>query len=339
MKQLVERNVVTTPLLAQCISLSRMRPVNICMESSVYLLLGDLQDSCCLRVRDELEARNCAVRIVSNPLVHPWRFSWLLNNQESVSQLGLGEEPPVSNDQIAGVLVRSSGCIDPLDWEPEDLAYMQSEASAALLAWLWSLPCPVVNRYPAAIWYQPQCPLLYWQPLLQRCGLPIPETVVTNVEHEAQAFGRTAPVGGICGAVYGPISGAVRYLISSEEEWTGLASLQRVSPVCLAVPHGKTQLVCVVGERVIWNDEPSPDAQLLAPALRRFAAAAGLAFVELALAPTDEEMCVVTVEPHPQLEHFSPASRQEMVEEIVSLLTTEASDHECIPQIPQRRLL
>ena len=306
----------------------------------MYLLLGDLQDSCCLRVRNELEARNCPALIVSNPLVHPWRFAWRLNNEESDSQLGWGEEPPVSNDQIAGVLVRSSGWIDPLDWEPADLAYMQAETLAALLAWLWSLPCPVVNRYPSVVWYRPQCPLLSWQPLLQRCGLLIPETVVTNVEHEARAFGRTGAEGGIGGTVYGPISGAVRYLISSEEEWTGLASLQQVSPVCLAVPHGKTQLVCVVGERVIWDDEPSPDALLLAPALRRFAAAAGLAFVELALAPTDGGMCVVIVEPHPRMEHFSPASQQEMVEEIVGLLTTEASGRrECISRISQRSLL
>jgi hypothetical protein len=310
------------------------------MESSVYLLLGDLQDSCCLRVRNELEARDCTVRIVSHPLVHPWRFAWRLNNKESVSQLSWGEEPPVSNDQIAGVLVRTSGGIDPPDWEPEDLAYMQAETLAALLAWLWSLSCPVVNRYPSAVWYRPQCPLLCWQPLLKRCGLPIPETMVTNIEHEARTFGRMAAADGMGGVVYGPISSAVRYLISTDEEWTGLAALQRVSPVCLAVPHGKTQLVCVVGERVIWDDEPSPDTLLLAPSLRRFAAAAGLAFVELALAPTDEGMCVVIVEPHPRLEHFSPACQQEIVDEIVRLLTSESIDRrECISQIPQRRLL
>jgi len=140
--------------------------------------------------------------------------------------------------------------------------------------------------------------------------------------------------------VYGPISGVIRYLITSEEEWTGLASLQRVSPVCLTVPHGKTQLVCVAGERVIWDEEPSPDALLLEPALRRFGAAAGLAFVELALAPTDEGICVVMVEHHPQLEHFSPVSQQAMVEEIAGLLTTAASDrHECVSQVPRRRLL
>lgn len=306
----------------------------------MYLLLGDLQDSCCVRVRHELEARNCPVRVVSNPLVDPWRFAWRFNNEESVGQLGWGEEPPVTNDQIAGVLVRTSGWIDPLDWEPEDLAYMQAETMAALLAWLWSLPCPVVNRYPSMVWYRPQCPLISWQPLLQRCGLQIPETMVTNVEHEARAFGRTAAAGEIEGAVYGPISSAVRYLISSEEEWTGLATLQRVSPVCLAVPHGKTQLVCVVGERVIWDDEPSPDALRLEPALCRFAAAAGLAFVELVLAPIDERMCVVIVEPHPKLEHFSRASQQEMVEAIVGLLTTDAGGSlEWVSQTPHRRLM
>ncbi len=306
----------------------------------MHLLLGDPQDPCCLRVRNELEARNFPSRIVTNPLVHPWRFAWRLNNEESVSQLGWEEEPPVADDGIAGVLVRSSGWMDPLDWEPADLAYMQAETQAALLAWLWSLPCPVVNRYPSATWYRPQCPLLSWQPLLHRCGLSMPETVVTNVEHEARGFGRAVGAEGVAGTVYAPISGEVRYLVTREEEWAGLAALQRVSPVCLAVPHGKTQLFCVVGEHVIWEGEPCPDALRLEPSLLRFATAAGLNFVELALAPTPEGMCVVVVEPHPRLEHFSPASQQEMVEEIVRLLTSEGGERrECVSQIPQRSLV
>jgi len=203
----------------------------------VYLLLGDSQDSCCVRVRSELDARNYPSRLVSNPLVRPWRFAWQLNNEESFGQLRWMDESPILGHDIKGVLVRTSGWLDPSGWEPPDLGYVQAETLAAFVAWLWSLQCPVVNRYPTWVWYQPHNSLLSWHKLLRNCGLRIPETVVTNVEHEARAFGRRAEAEGIEGAIYGPVSGSVRYLINSAEDWTGLATLQRVNPVCLTAPH------------------------------------------------------------------------------------------------------
>ena len=291
----------------------------------MHLLLGDPQDPCCLSVRAVLEARNHPTRIISNPLVHPLRFSWRLNNGQSASQLVWDDEPPVLDEHITGVLVRSTGWIDPIGWQPDDLAYMQAETQAALLAWLWSLPCPVVNRYPSAIWYRPQVPLLSWQRLLRRCGLPTLETMVTNVEQEARAFGRRIAREGVAGAVYGPLTSDVRYLVTGDEDWSGLAAMQRCAPVCLTYPHGAAQFVCVVGEQVIWEGEPSPETTLLEPALRCFATAAGLAFVELAFAPTPKGICVIAVEPHLDFVHFGDAARQQIVEGIVQLLTAEVS--------------
>ena len=53
---------------------------------AVYLLLGYPRDPCCLSVRAALEARDHRVRIVANPLVHPSRFAWWLDNERSASQ-------------------------------------------------------------------------------------------------------------------------------------------------------------------------------------------------------------------------------------------------------------
>jgi hypothetical protein len=289
----------------------------------MHLLLGDSQDLFCGSVRDSLEQRGYRARIVSNPLVQPARLSWRLDNQQSSSQLAWDEEPPIPDDQIASVLVRSNGWIDSAGWEPDDLSYMQAETQAALLAWLWSLACPVVNRYPAALWYRPHVPLLSWCPMLRRCGLPTLEMLVTNVAEEARAFGRSLDQAGMGGAVYGPLTGTSRYLVSTEEEWSGVAALQRSAPVCLAQPHGAGQLVCVVGEQVIWDGDPSAEAAQLAPALRAFAKAAGLDFVELALAAGAEGICVIAVEPRPRVECFGDAARQKMVEAMVQLLTAE----------------
>jgi hypothetical protein len=235
--------------------------------------------------------------------------------------------------------VRSTGWIDPIGWQPDDLAYMQAETQAALLAWLWSLACPVVNRYPSAIWYRPQVPLLSWQRLLRRCGLPTMETLVTNVEQEARAFGQRLALEGVAGAVYGPLTSDVRYLVTSDEDWSGLAAMQRCAPICLAYPYGAAQLVCVVGEQVVWEGEPSQETAHLEMALRRFATAAGLTLVELAFAPTSEGICVIAVEPHPHFEHFGEAARQQIVDGIVHLLTADVDhSHKEAAHISQRSL-
>jgi hypothetical protein len=286
----------------------------------VYLLLGSPQDLCCLGVQAALEARGYATRIVSNPLAHPSRFAWLLTNEESNSQLVLAHESPLYDENISGVLVRRSGWIDPGGWQTEDLAYMQMETQAALLAWLWSLPCPVVNRYPAGLWYETHLHPLSWSRLLRRCGLTTPETLITNIEDESRAFGRQL-AGGV---VYGPLSREVRYLITEDEDWNGLAAMQRCTPVCLTYPHGAAQFVCVVGQETVWEGEPPPEATRLEPALHSFADAAGLVFVQLALARTSQGMCVIRVEPHPYLDHFGDRAQQQIVDGLVNLLTADS---------------
>ena len=290
----------------------------------MHLLLGYPGDPCCLGVRAALEARDHPARIVANPLAHPSHFVWRLDNERSASRLLWGEEPPVLDEHITGVLVRSTGWIDPTGWRPDDLAYVQAETQAALLGWLWSLACPVINRYPPAMWYRVTAPLLSWQPLLRRCGLPTVETLITNAEEEARAFGQRLAREGVPGTVYGPLTSEARYLVSGDEEWSGLAAMQGFAPVCLTPPHGETRSVCVVGERVIWEGEPSSEVAMLEPALRRFARTAGLDFVELALAPTSNGVCTVAVEPYPRFERFGETARQQIVEGIVWLLTAEA---------------
>jgi len=198
---------------------------------------------------------------------------------------------------------------------------MQSETQAAILAWLWSLACPVINRYPSAIWYRPDAHLLSWRSLLQRCDLPAMDTIVTNVEQAARDFGQRCALEGVPGVVYAPLTSSARYLISNERDWNGVSAMQRITPVCLTHPHGAGQLVCIVGQRVVWDGEPSTDSTALEQGLRRFAAEAGLLFVELALAPSSQGMCIIDVEPYPQVHRFGEAARRHIAEALVDLLT------------------
>ena len=59
-------------------------------------------------------------------------------------------------EHIEGVLVRRPGQISG-SWDSEDFAYVDQEVQAALLGWIWSLDCRVVNRYPAS------CTTVEWQ--------------------------------------------------------------------------------------------------------------------------------------------------------------------------------
>jgi hypothetical protein len=304
----------------------------------MHLLLGDSRDPCCLCVRDALETRNQKARLLANPFVYPARFSWNLDSNQSATLLALDAETALTDDDISGVFVRSAGWIDPAGWDPPDLAYMQTETQAALLGWLWSLPCPVINRYSPSIWYRPRAPLLSWHRLLRRCGLPTLETLITNIEQEMLAFRHRLAETETLGAILGPLTSEARYMIASEEDWRGLAGLQQVAPVILTVPHEETYAACVVRERVVWDGAAPPPMVRLEPELRQFAALSGLDLVELVLAPTRHGVSVIGVETTPHFERYGADAQQHIVEAIVSILTGQANHRgHGGPAIPQGR--
>ncbi len=286
----------------------------------MHLILGDNEDRCCRRVSALLAERDHQSLFVPNPVAYPIEFDWSLDNTTSASRLVLPGQPPIVDRDIEGVLVRRPGLIDPRGWEQRDLAYVHAETQAAILGWIWSLACPVVNRYPAAIWYRERAPLLAWQELLRNAGLPTLDTLITNVDHEARAFGQALARKGVDAAIYGQLTSDKRYLLSTDREWQGVASMQSLAPVCLAPPHGPSQRVCVVGRTAIW-DGPSAARASLGPALVRFAKAASLSFVELVLADTSEGVAVIAVDPHPSLDAYGPSASDRIVEALVELLT------------------
>ena len=75
-----------------------------------------------------------------------------------------------------------------------------------MLGWLWSLPCIVVNRYRASLWYRPHCSVHAWRPVLRRVGLLPPSLVISSVEAGTQAFATELSAAGVPGAVYTPLT-------------------------------------------------------------------------------------------------------------------------------------
>lgn len=283
----------------------------------MHIIIGDLYDPFCFHVNEMLKTHKQSVSVISNPLLDPCRFEWRLSNEESRSWLLLNGEIFFDNE-IESVFVRTFGWIDPEGWQKDDLAYMQSETHAALLAWLWSLNSIVVNRFSPNIWYRPRPPLLFWQPLLKSVGLNIVETLITNAPEEANKFKRQLDSIGIGGAVYNSLTAELSYLIKEPEEWNGIIKMQKHTPVCFSYPHGQPEFVCIVGEKVIWNDGSSTRMKTLDPLLLAFANSAGLNFVALALDPANCN--VIVVDPYPKWDHFGDEARQQIIEEIVSFL-------------------
>jgi hypothetical protein len=281
----------------------------------MHLLLGHHGDTCCVEVRARLRARGLPAEIVASPLAPPARFEWRLDD-ELTSRLDLDGDPT----EVAGVLVRGTAWVDPAGWAPEDHAYVQAEMLAATLAWLAGLQCPVVNRPSAELWYRGRASLLTWRPLLRRCGLLVPDQLITNDPAQAGAFGRRLAADGVGGVVYSPLTGDDGYLVATDDAWRGLADLQRRSPVCLTEPHGATRPACVVGGEVFWDHDPPPETRALEPGLARLAATTGLDFLEVVTAPLRRGVGVVMVEPMPVLEHFEAATRVRILDALTALL-------------------
>jgi hypothetical protein len=283
----------------------------------MYLLMGSELNPCYQMIGAALAARGLEWRIIEGPFKDPVRLSWYLDNDRCVSRLVLDDGAIITDADISGVMVENILWMNPEGWQPEDLAYVHTETQAAILGWLWSLRCPVVGRLAADLWYRPQVPMAFWQPLLSRCGLLTPEVLVSNVEHESRAFGERLKEG----VVYAPFTSPARYLVEGEADWSGIATMQSYSPVCIAQPHGAAQAVCVAGERIVWEGEPPPESAHLEPGLRRFARDAGLNFVELAVARTSTGMSVVAVEPLPFFGRFGETARRAIVEALIEVLT------------------
>jgi hypothetical protein len=283
----------------------------------MHLLLGHPDDLCCAGVQSRLAARGLDVRVLLSPLEPPARLTWRLDADGVTSSLF----PGIPDSEIAGVLVRDTGWLDPEGWELADHAYMQAEVRAVMLAWLAGLACPVINRPIAAHWYGMGAPVLAWRRLLRRSGLPLSRLVVTSDPAEARTFREELASDGIAGAVYAPLTGAAGYLLADDDAWDRLARLQaQGAPACLTEPHGPVTLACVIGAQVVWDATPDPRAARLEPALIRFAASAGLTMVEMGLAPAHAGPAVVVVEPRPQLERFSPGARHRILDALAAQL-------------------
>ena len=110
----------------------------------MLLIVAQRNDLAARSLAERWRSRGAALLTARDLSMPGWKFDL---PAQGPSRL-IAEGRPFSSSQIAGVLTRLSAVpATELDHvAAEDRAYVSSEMTAFLLAWLSSLPCPVLNR-------------------------------------------------------------------------------------------------------------------------------------------------------------------------------------------------
>jgi hypothetical protein len=253
----------------------------------MFLLIGQINDALAADVRRALEEREVEVCAISDLFVETTNFSWCLTSTQTSSTLTLADETCLSGDDISGVFFRRS-----IDWKLRGVSsgdenYIQAEMQAAVLGWIWSLRCPVINRPPAWLWYCPKPPLQSWERLLRENGFKLPD-----------------------------LSGLDRGMGSGKGTIDQLSGDTSGSAVC--------NRGCVIGQVVVWNHLATENLVRFENALIKFAHDSGLCFVEIEVESGNDGVTVREIDAFPDLSSFCPANRATIAEHLARSLTDKS---------------
>jgi hypothetical protein len=295
------------------------------VDHGIRLLIGDAADPLVLAVADVLALAGETVAIAASLLMAPTTFAWHLDGNRSTFRIVLPDGLEITEDSLGAVFVSRQPWIDPGAWRPGDAQYAQVEQGAALLAWLWSLDCPVVGRLPAWLWYRPQPAVASWLRRLASAGLATPEVLMTNVDRRRPRFraAATAPI------VHRPLSIPSQFAVTTAAEWRSLSALQREYPTLLEPQPTAVTYVCVVGDEVIW-DAADDGCQAIDWQLVAVAREAQLDVLTFAVDPSPPMPTIRSVHPDVPIGVLSPSASGRVADAIARLLI-DASAPERVP--------
>lgn len=283
----------------------------------MYLLIGTPLDACIAGVSRSLQARGEAVLVTAEPLSGEGQIAWELSTEVCSSHLDLGGKR-IAEAGWRGVVVRGAG-VPPqtAEWDPKDYAYMQAESHSALLAWLRSLPCPVVNPARAETFYRERA-IPEQRVWLDRAGFRTAPVLLTNRPAEARRFARRWD-----GALsYVPLTSATRYPIDTESQWAELERLMRRFPVCLMEPDGKSLYLTCAGDRVLWSEDSGlgrASARLEA-AVRRLRELLGVQMVQVEIRLGDGSPTAFGFSLRPEFALHTEEGQAELAEGVVEAM-------------------
>jgi hypothetical protein len=137
----------------------------------MYLLLGEEDDLLCSSICGALMGKGYEARVIPDIFGRSARTVWRLDSEQSSTQLVFEDGTSLSEREILGVFVRRPSFAVRDGWTVEDATYLYAEKEAALLGWIENLNCPVINRYPAELWFEAPPSIRFWCKQLEMCGL------------------------------------------------------------------------------------------------------------------------------------------------------------------------
>lgn len=136
----------------------------------MFFLLSNKDDLLCHDFQQALQKQGHSTRVIED-LFRSGTVEWRLQSDRSLALCRSQDGGTISDRDIHGVLVRKPSFEPTQECPAVDTIYLRAEKEAALLGWIWSLNCPVINRYPAELWFAPIGSLDYWRGRLEPFGL------------------------------------------------------------------------------------------------------------------------------------------------------------------------
>ena len=252
----------------------------------MFLLIGDDEDLLCHDLSRALGRKASTTRILDDVFGTSTKLIWSIGSRESSSTLRFGDGSSLAGKDIQGVLIRKPSFNINAGWDAEYATYVRAEKEAGLLGWIWSLDCPIINRYSPELWLEPAQPLSFWRGRLEPFGLELADP--------GEAGRRGDPIG----------LGGENKERESEPREDGASSY----------------LAAVIRRRVIWDQSTPFESTGIEEGLSRFAESLGLTYIECRATYLDGRWRIARVEPFPTYDQFCFGSRGEIIRELLAFL-------------------
>jgi hypothetical protein len=194
---------------------------------------------------------------------------------------------------------------------------MGAESQSALLAWLKSLPCPVVNPAQAETFYRERT-LPEQRVWLHRAGFSTAPLLLTNRPAQARAFAQRW--GGSLS--YVPLTSATRYPIDSPSQWAELERLMTRFPVLLMEPDVPSLYLTLAGDAAVWSGDPGSGQakRRLEQSARRLAGLLEVPMLQIEVQRSDGRARAFGFSLHPEFGLHSEAQQEELAEGVIEAM-------------------
>jgi hypothetical protein len=282
----------------------------------MYLILGEPPPSLAGSLRTGFDAMDAEILWVTD-LISQVELVWRLDTSCSTFELHLENGRTLDEEQLLGVVTLAPSNGD--NSEIKEKEYFRAEKRATLLAWLWSLQCPVINRIPPMLCISTHVPLALWRPALGRCGLPAVDSILSNLPSELEKF--VSELSGECD--YVPLSIKEVYRVATPADFDGLMKLTQFCPVSLTQYGPLTYMACIVKRNVFWNQSGPPVLTTLQDRLMQLTVITGLSFLEVGVVVAGGTPSVFSINPFPELDQFEPETCHGIAEALLDILRSD----------------